>query len=382
MVDCIDATNTRLNFSDNQILKIKGNKRMYLDHYGLAHQPFSISPDPRFLWLGEKHVEALATLKYGIMENKGFLLLTGEIGTGKTVLIKSLVQQLDAEVTFAVVSDPRLQLIDFYNILAYEFGMERRFESKGDFLIYFKNFLLEQHAQNKKVLLIIDEAQRLYHDLTDEIRVLSNIEFDHIKLINIFFVGQSEFNRMLSEERNLPLKQRITYSYHLEPLTEQETADFIAHRLKVAGANRDIFGTEAVREIYCFSKGVPRLINIMCDHSLVTGYSANLTSIDLAIIKECAKELQISENIDSLPSPKSTVIEHNSHVEKSQIVYSPQKIESDKQIPIKKVIIVIAILSLFFVIGILLFGIFYYGIQLDDILTSIQAIYQYINAKL
>jgi general secretion pathway protein A len=355
---------------------------MYLDHYGLTHQPFSISPDPRFLWLGEKHLEGLATLKYGIMENKGFLLLTGGIGMGKTVLIKSIVQQLDAEVTLAVISDPRMQLIDFYNILAYEFGMNSRFESKADFLIYFKNFLLDQHAQNKKVLLIVDEAQRLYHDLIDEIRVLSNIEFDHIKLINIFFVGQSEFNRMLSEERNRPLNQRITYNYHLEPLTEQETADFIAHRLKVAGANGDIFSTEAVREIYCFSQGVPRLINIICDHGLVTGYSANLTSIDLAIIKECAKELQISANIDSSPSSKPAVIQHDPHDENPHIIDSPQKIKSDKQVPNKKVIIIIAILSLFIVIGILLFGIFYYGIKLEDILVSIQAIYQYVNSKL
>ena len=330
---------------------------MYLDHYGLTYQPFSISPDPRFLWLGEKHAEALATLKYGIMDNKGFLLLTGEIGTGKTVLIKSLVKQTDAEVTLAIIPDPRLQLIDFFKLLAYEFGMDRRFDCKGDFLIYFKKFLIEQYDQNKKVLLIVDEAQRLNHDLMDEIRVLSNVELDHRKLINIFFVGQSEFNKMLLEERNRPLKQRITYNYHLEPLTEQETATFIAHRLKVAGAARGIFSAEAVREIYYFSQGVPRLINIICDHGLVTGYSAGSTFIDLAIVKECAKELQISENIGTLPSPKPTVIEHDSPVEKSKIVNSPQQFEPDRQNPIKKLTIIMAILSLLFGIGILLYGI-------------------------
>jgi len=330
---------------------------MYLDHYSLTHHPFSISPDPRFLWLGEKHAEALATLKYGIMDNKGFLLLTGEIGTGKTVLIKSLVKQTDAEVTLAIIPDPRLELIDFYNILAYEFGMDRRFDCKGDFLIYFKKFLIEQYDQNKKVLLIVDEAQRLNHDLMDEIRVLSNVEFDHRKLINIFFVGQSEFNKMLLEERNRPLRQRITYNYHLEPLTEQETAALIDHRLKVAGAARGIFSSEAVREIYYFSQGVPRLINIICDHGLVTGYSASSTFIDLAIVKECAKELQISENIGDLPSPKPIVIEHDSPVEKSKMVNSPQQFEPDRQNPIKKVTIIIAILSLFFGIGILLYGI-------------------------
>jgi general secretion pathway protein A len=321
---------------------------MYLDHYSLTHRPFSISPDPRFLWLGEKYAEALATLKYGILYNKGFLLITGEIGTGKTTLIKSLVKKIDAKVTLAIIPDPRLPQIDFYNILANEFGMDRRFKNKGDFLIHFKKFLIEQHDQNKKVLLIVDEAQRLNHALMDEIRVLSNIEFDDRKLINIFFVGQSEFNKLLLEERNRPLRQRITYNYHLEPLTEQETAAFIAHRLKVAGAARSIFSAEAVREIYCFSQGVPRLINIICDHALVTGYSASLKFIDLAIIKECAKELQISEDISTLSSPKRTVIEHDPFVEKSKIVTSLQQFEPDKRFPVKKAAIITASIILLF----------------------------------
>ena len=324
------------------------DKRMYLDHYSLAHRPFSISPDPRFLWLGEKHAEALATLKFGILDNKGFLLITGEIGTGKTTLIKSLVKQLDAEVTLAIISDPRLTLIDFFNILSNEFGMDRRFESKGDFLLHFKKFLIEQYDQNKKVLLIVDEAQRLNHDLMDEIRVLSNVEFDHIKLINIFFVGQSEFNILLLEERNRPLRQRITYNYHLKPLTEAETGAFISHRLKVAGTSRSIFSAEAVREIYCFSQGVPRLINIICDHALLTGYSASLKIIDLAIIKECAKELELPENINNLSSSKPAVIEHDRFDGISKIVTSLQHFEHDKGFPVKKAAIITAIIILLF----------------------------------
>ena len=321
---------------------------MYLNYYNLTHRPFSISPDPRFLWLGEKHAEALATLKYGILDNKGFLLITGEIGTGKTMLIKSLVQQIDAEVTLAIIPDPRLALIDFYYILANEFGMDTRFETKGKFLIHFKKFLIEQNDQNKKVLLIVDEAQRLKHDLMDEIRVLSNIELNHRKLINIFFVGQSEFNELLMEERNRPLVQRITYNYHLEPLTEQETVNFIAHRLKVAGADRGIFSAEAVREIYRFSQGVPRLINIIGDHALLSGYSASLKYINSAIIKECAKELQISGNIRTLPSPKPTVIEHDPLVEKSKIVTPLQQFKPDKKFPIIKVAMIAAIIFLLF----------------------------------
>ena len=321
---------------------------MYLNHYSLTQRPFSISPDPRFLWLGEKHAEALATLKYGILDNKGFLLITGEIGTGKTMLIKSLVNQIDAEVTLAIIPDPRLSLIDFYHILANEFGMGRRFEGKGDFLIHFKKFLIEQNDQNKKVLLIVDEAQRLEHDLMDEIRVLSNVELDHRKLINIFFVGQSEFNQLLLEERNRPLVQRITYNYHLEPLTEQETVAFIAHRLKVAGAGKGIFSAEAVREIYRFSQGVPRLINIIGDHALLTGYSASLKFINSSIIKECAKELKIAEDFGTRPPPKPTVIEHDSFDEKPKIATLRPPVEPDKKFPVKKVAILAALIFILF----------------------------------
>ena len=272
---------------------------MYLNHYGLKHKPFSISPDPSFLWLGENHAEALATLNYGILDNKGFLLLTGAIGSGKTMLINSLVKQIDSEVILATISDPQLKLIDFYNILSDEFNMDKRFESKGDFLIHLKKFLIAQHAMGKKVILIVDEAQRLTHDLMDEIRVLSNIELAHCKLINIFFVGQREFKNMLLEDRNLPLRQRITYNYHLDPLTQHETASYVAHRLEVAGAAKKIFTEKAIGEIYHFSKGVPRLINIICDDGLVTGYSNGTTMINEDLIKECASELKISNDSPS-----------------------------------------------------------------------------------
>ena len=298
---------------------------MYLNHYGLTSKPFSISPDPNFLWSGEKHAEALAGLQYGILENKGFVLLTGEIGTGKTLLINSLVKFINEEVIVATIPDPRLELIDFYNILANKFKMDRRFERKGDFLIHFEEFLIKANDHHKKVLLIIDEAQRLKSELLDEIRVLSNIEFETRKLINIFFVGQRELKEMLLEERNWPLKQRITYNYHLMPLVEQETAAFIEHRLKVAGATKKIFSEEAIREIHNFSKGVPRLINIICDHSLMTGYSNTLTVIDVDVINECAEELQISA-AKSLPfSEQPTAVEDDPWVKEQEIIKYLQK---------------------------------------------------------
>jgi general secretion pathway protein A len=272
---------------------LSDDRSMYQSFYNLKIKPFQITTDPKFLWLGEKHKEALATLKYGILENKGFLLLTGDIGTGKTVLIHGLIKLIDVSAIVAAVPDPGLSTLDFFNFLSEEFEMNRRFDSKGAFLIHLKHFLYKASAADKKVLLVIDEAQRLNHELIEQIRLLSNIEMDNRKLINIFFVGQSEFNSMINEERNKAVRQRITVSYHIDPLTEHESREYINHRLKIAGCTRELFKSEALRNIYTFSHGYPRLINIICDHALLTGYSAGKKIIDTAVIKECEKELRI-----------------------------------------------------------------------------------------
>ena len=288
---------------------------MYERYYNLKAMPFQITTDPRFIWLGEKHTEALATLKYGIMENKGFLLMIGDVGTGKTALINCLVQMIDVSAVVAKIPDPGLSSLDFYNFLAVEFKMNKKFDSKGAFLIHLKKFLMEAHSHHKKVLLIVDEAQRLNHELLEQIRLLSNIELDNKKLINIFFVGQTEFSQMLLEERNRAVRQRITVSYQIEPLTESETRAYIKHRLKIAGATKEIFTKDAVSEIFSFSTGYPRLINIVCDHALLTGYVSELKSIDQKVIRECEKELQIPlvagiedeiEHLDSATHLKKT----------------------------------------------------------------------------
>ncbi len=191
---------------------------MYLDHYNLSIKPFEMSPDPRFLWLGEKHKEALAALEYGILENKGFLVLTGESGVGKTVLINGLLESRRVNAIIGTIPDPDLEILDFFNVLAEEFKMNRTFESKGNFLIVFKHFLHEACESEEKVLLIIDECQRLNHELLEQIRILSNIELNDRKLINIFFVGQSEFHEILKEEHNVAVRKRIAVSYNLETL--------------------------------------------------------------------------------------------------------------------------------------------------------------------
>ena len=276
---------------------------MYENFYNFKAMPFQLTSDPRFLWLGEKHSEALATLKYGILENKGFLLLTGDVGTGKTALINRLVKMIDVAAIIAKLPDPGLSSLDFFNFLSVEFKMNKKFDSKGAFLIHFKKFLHKAYASHKRVLLIIDEAQRLNHELLEQIRLLSNIELQNRKLINIFFVGQTEFSEMLMEDRNRAVRQRISVSYHIEPLAIAETRAYIKHRLKIAGVSRDIFSKDAVRQIYAFSAGYPRLINIICDHALLTGYASGVKAIDRNIIRECERELQIPLETDTDNGP-------------------------------------------------------------------------------
>jgi len=282
---------------------------MYLTHYNIKEKPFNISPDTRFLWMSEKHKEALAALKYGVMENKGFLVLTGDIGTGKTVLINALIRITQVKAVIATIPDPDLEIMDFFNLLSEEFHMNRVFVSKGDFLIQFEQFLLESYAADKAVLLIIDEAQRLNHDLLEQIRLLSNIELDNRKLINIFFVGQREFSQMLSSDRSRAVRQRIAVNYQLEPLTQQETAAYVSHRLKRAGAVDEIFRPHAIKAVFDFSRGYPRLINVICDLALLTGFSAGLKKIDASVVKKCGRELQIPTDMTMPLAKRSTLNE-------------------------------------------------------------------------
>lgn len=266
---------------------------MYLEHFKLQEKPFQISADPRFLWLGDKHKEALAILKYGIFDNRGFLLLSGDVGTGKTTLINALLKSLGAETVVAMVPDPGLTQMDFFHYISKAFGIDRNFDTKEAFLDLFRTFLLQQETLGKKVLLIIDEAQRLTPELLEEIRLLSNIEKDYTKLLNIFFVGQNEFNDIILEQRNRPLRQRITINYNIDPLEAFEVAEYINFRLSVAGNREELFSSQAIREIYRFSDGYPRLINIICDHALLTAFVRGEQRITAQIARECADELKI-----------------------------------------------------------------------------------------
>lgn len=303
---------------------------MYLSYYNLNKKPFQISTDPKFLWIGEKHKEALAILSYGILDNKGFLFLTGDVGTGKTTIINALINNLDDDVIAAHVPDPGLEDLDFFNFIANVFSIDKKFSTKGEFLNHLRKFLNDAYSKNKKVLLIIDEAQRLKSELLEEIRLLSNIERQDTKLLNIFFVGQKEFNNILIEPENRALRQRITINYHIEPLTENETKEYIKHRLNIAGSKRNIFSSSAIGEIFSLSKGFPRLINIICDLALLTGYVKEQKTInELTLIKECAKELQIpTEKAIEDDKKKQEIVPQKSQIAESDPNQEVAPIES------------------------------------------------------
>lgn len=274
---------------------------MYRTFYDIKAKPFQTSADPKFMWAGEKHKEALATLKYGIINNKGFVLLTGDVGTGKTTLINTLLQSLENDngIACASVPDCNLDFIDFINYIAYSLGMEEDFKTKGSFLINFKKFLLDAAKNGKKVLLIIDEAQLLTDEMLEQIRLLSNIDRAESKILNIFFVGQNEFNDILLKKNNRAVRQRLSLNYNLHPLTTFETYDYIKYRLKIAGTSRELFTQSAVQKIHQYSEGAPRRINILCDHCLLSGYVNKQKKIDAAVVQECALELEIPSGITS-----------------------------------------------------------------------------------
>ena len=274
---------------------------MYLSFYNLKVKPFQMSTDPDFLWLGEQHKEALATLKYAIIENKGVLCLTGDVGTGKTTLINALIQSLGEDTLAATIYDPSLGVLEFFNVVASAFNMGKTFESKGQFIIHFRDFLRKARDRKQKVLLIIDEAQAVEPELLEEIRLLSNLEQEHIRLLNIFFVGQNEFVDIVQEYRNRALRQRITIRYHIEQLTLDETEAYIRHRLRVSGTEAPIFSRGAIDEIFAFSGGYPRLNNIICDHALLSGYVQELDTIHANTIRECREELLISRKSSKYP---------------------------------------------------------------------------------
>lgn len=264
---------------------------MYLDHYQLRMMPFEIGPDPRFLWLGEKHEEAFAILQYGILESKGFIVIIGEPGTGKSTLLNATVANVGSNVRFAKINDPALNAMEFLNFAANAFEMGRGFPNKAEFLIELESFVREAGTRFKKMIFVIDEAQRLPPETLEQIRVLSNVETPGQKVMSCIFAGQPEFLDMIWKNR--ALSQRIFLSHIIQPLTESETGDYIGHRLKVAGRNDPLFTPAAVQEVFQLSGGNPRLTNILCDQALLIGYATHLKTIGPETVRESINNASI-----------------------------------------------------------------------------------------
>lgn len=264
---------------------------MYLNHYNLNVKPFEITADPEFLWLGEKHNEAYSILRYGVLENKGFLLLTGDVGVGKTTLIASLVNDLSDDIIHTTIADPGVGVMDFYRYLAHGFGLDTSFFTKAEFLMLFRSFLGACHDMGKRVLLIIDETQRMGQKLLEDVRLLSNVERNGVPLLTVFFVGQNEFLLLLKNDSARALRQRITVSYTIEPLGLEDTYRYIAARLRKAGAKTNCFTKAAIEEIYLYSGGAPRMINVLCDMAMVVGFAKEVTRIEKQTIREAARKV-------------------------------------------------------------------------------------------
>jgi type II secretory pathway predicted ATPase ExeA/LysM repeat protein len=269
---------------------------MYTEFFELIEKPFSLSTSPRFLYLGEKHKEALAILKYGVMERQGFVLLTGEVGTGKTTMVRALLSSLNQNVKYVHLANPLLSPREFISYLILSaFENKIHFKTKSEFLIAFEAFLTKVQQRNMHFLLVIDEAHKLSFDLLEEIRLLSNLETAEEKLISIFLVGQPELNERLSEPRCRPLLQRISVRYHIPPLDVKETKEYIITRLKKAGSKRaeEIFQGKAIDAIHQYSQGYPRMINILADNSLLLGYSKGESKISPGMVKSCYQDLRL-----------------------------------------------------------------------------------------
>jgi general secretion pathway protein A len=266
---------------------------LYFQHFSLTEAPFSISPNPRYLYLSLQHKEAFAHLLYGIGANGGFTVLTGEVGTGKTTLCRALLDDPPEGVDLALVFNPCLDSLELLATICDELGVHyptdtQSIKTLNDCL---NRYLLDAHAQGRRPIVLVDEAQNLRLDVLEQIRLLTNLETHQTKLLQIILVGQPELNELLAQPKLRQLSQRITARYHLEPLSLAETGAYIAHRLSVAGAGGKVFSPRAIRTIYRKSRGIPRVINLISDRALLGAYSKHQSRVDAATVQRAALEL-------------------------------------------------------------------------------------------
>ncbi|MCL4135299.1 UNVERIFIED_CONTAM: hypothetical protein GTU68_038887 [Idotea baltica] len=266
---------------------------MYLEYFGLAEKPFQITPDPRFLYLSRRHRDGFAHLLYGADEAGGFVLLTGEVGTGKTTLCRSALESITDNVRIALILNPKQSPIELVASICDELQVvyPKNVTSLKALIDRLNLYLLKAYGQGQRIVVVIDEAQNLTSEVLEQVRLLTNLEVSTQKLLQIILIGQPELQTMLDMPELRQLSQRITARFHLTPLTREETGEYIAHRLKIAGVTREVFTKQATSEIYKLSRGIPRLINTLSERALIGAYGANLPMIKKDIVRNAAVEV-------------------------------------------------------------------------------------------
>ncbi len=266
---------------------------MYNEYFGFQESPFSIAPDPRYLYMSEQHREALAHLVYGLNSDGGFVLLTGEVGTGKTTVCRCLLEQLPENTAVAFIFNPKLTVEELLATVCDEFGI--RYPAGNTSIKVFTDllntFLLDVHAAGRKAVLIIDEAQNLSIDVLEQLRLLTNLETNRHKLLQIILLGQPELREQLSRPELRQLSQRITARYHLGALSRKDTGVYVTHRLSVAGSRKKLFTASSIKKLFCLSGGIPRRINILCDRALLGAFAGEKNTVNKGLVKKAAREV-------------------------------------------------------------------------------------------
>ncbi len=267
---------------------------MYQRFFGLNEKPFAITPDPRYLYLSERHAEALAHLLYGINESGGFIQLTGEVGTGKTTVVRTLLSRVPHHADVAVILNPRVTPVEFLLTICEELGLDINDadrDSVKQMVDALNRRLLSAHAEGRRVIVIVEEAQNLTAEVLEQVRLLTNLETPTQKLLQIILIGQPELRELLDRNELRQLAQRITGRYHLEPLSPEETQGYVRHRLRVAGAPEEIFTPTALTEVHRLATGIPRVINVVCDRALLGAYNRETRKVTAALVRLAAGEV-------------------------------------------------------------------------------------------